>query len=173
MKTDKDKFLELLAVLCVQFEKVIDPAIQNHYWASLKRFKHLEDPEQGMYFPKIAHLMKYLQVTVQTQALIAWGTVLEAVRGLGSYGNPGFNDPVIAQAIRCMGGWKAFCQFKESELSFKQREFVDLYNAQKDKYLIDQGQLEHEPTKTLYTFKNIGKADTQIGNQHRNISKNV
>ena len=35
---DEEIFYQMLAVLCTEYEKVLDPAIQNSWWQSLKRF---------------------------------------------------------------------------------------------------------------------------------------
>ena len=154
MNTDKDRFLEMFAVTSLNYEKPVDHAIQNLYWNVLKKYRieeieravqqHLEDQEQGMFFPKIAHLMKYLKANEKSEALLAWEVAQNAVKRNGSYDPPSFNDPAITHAIHCLGGWRAFCQIKDSELSFKQKDFIEHYEAFKDKKLLDQQFLEYK-----------------------------
>ena len=55
----------------------------------------------------------------------AWGDVGMAVRRVGSYGVPKFEDPVVGDCVRIMG-WRNLCLGDSSEASDRAR-FCELY----------------------------------------------
>jgi hypothetical protein len=57
----------------------------------------------------------------------AWGDVLQAIRAVGGYSSPRFDDPLVATAVERMG-WKNLCWGDASDASDRAR-FVELYDA--------------------------------------------
>lgn len=53
------------------------------------------------------------------------------IANLASTLTPVFKDPVIAQTIRNMGGWKQLCRVKLDEIQFRKKEFVKIYATMK------------------------------------------
>lgn len=59
----------------------------------------------------------------------AWAEVLEAIRCVGSYGQPSFSHPLIDQAVRGMGGWKVMCGMEIDETATWRAQFRTMYDA--------------------------------------------
>lgn len=57
----------------------------------------------------------------------AWGDVVKAVRYVGSYGAPKFDDPLTARAVEALG-WRNLCLGDSSEASDRAR-FCEVYDA--------------------------------------------
>lgn len=53
------------------------------------------------------------------------------VSNLDSSSTAVFKDPVIAQTIRNMGGWKQLCRMKLDEIKFEKKNFVKIYATMK------------------------------------------
>lgn len=56
----------------------------------------------------------------------AWGDVVAAMRKVGWYGRPKFDDPLVADAVRMLG-WQALCS-STNEVADRAR-FVELYDG--------------------------------------------
>ncbi len=57
----------------------------------------------------------------------AWGDVVKAIRHVGSYGAPKFDDPFTARAVEALG-WRNLCLGDSSEASDRAR-FCEVYDA--------------------------------------------
>jgi len=57
----------------------------------------------------------------------AWGDVIRAIRYVGSYGAPSFDDPFTARAVEALG-WRNLCLGDSSEASDRAR-FCEVYDA--------------------------------------------
>lgn len=57
----------------------------------------------------------------------AWGDVVKAIRYVGSYGAPKFEDPFTARAVEALG-WRNLCLGDSSEASDRAR-FCEVYDA--------------------------------------------
>ena len=95
---------------------------------------HMSDPDTGMYFPNMAHISKHIQGTskerdqnLESKAQFQWMQVDRAMRNLGSYTTPKFQDPITSAAISVMGGWVGLCASTTDQLVWKQKEFVRNY----------------------------------------------
>lgn len=66
--------------------------------------------------------------SIEEEAKEQWALV---VKNLNSYSNPIFKNAVIAEAIRKMGGWKKLCMMLESEVPFREKDFVSHYSVYK------------------------------------------
>lgn len=61
-------------------------------------------------------------------AVMAWESVLKAIRSCGQYGSPDFEDVAVAATIRGLGGWQRLCDTPREELhSFVRAAFVKAY----------------------------------------------
>ena len=106
-------------------------ALQKYDFDSIKNAfnKHAVDPDQGMFSPKPAHIVKILEGNRVDRAMLAWGKVLGAIQSAGSYTDVCFDDPIIHAVIRDMGGWPKVCGVLTNELSFFQHQFTQSYRA--------------------------------------------
>lgn len=53
-----------------------------------------------------------------------WGRLLDMCTSVGSYGSPQLH-PTTAYVVRQMGGWATVCRWKEEELQWKHKDFVN------------------------------------------------
>ena len=66
----------------------------------------------------------------QSRAAEAWQRVDFAVRTVSEYGSPKWDDPLIAHAVKRIGGWSRLCNAKESDFdNWIRREFIAEYEA--------------------------------------------
>lgn len=70
------------------------------------------------FFPKVADLRKAAYEIYQEEKGLptageAWGEVMQQIRRVGSYGKPEFSLPIIANAVKAMGGWVMLCRSEE------------------------------------------------------------
>lgn len=115
------------------------------YWALLKdkmdiqQFNdsvqgHLFDPNDGMFFPKPANLIKQLTGTskqieqsLQAKAELAWQAVEGEIRSVGSYGSPRIDDGLALAAIKALGGWVHICMTTTDKMTWLRKEFIASY----------------------------------------------
>jgi hypothetical protein len=93
---------------------------------SLALKKCINENEMPPTLPKFLSLMKKDK---KLKAQEAWMQVYEAIKCIGSYDNPNFEDENILPVIHLMGGWQRICKVLESEIVFRKREFLDIYNS--------------------------------------------
>lgn len=53
-----------------------------------------------------------------------WGRLLDLCESVGSYGSPKMH-PTTAYVVRQMGGWANVCRWREDELQWRHRDFVE------------------------------------------------
>ena len=136
-RADKKAFAEMLAGACAVYDRrPLETAAIRIYWQCLRAYS-MDDLQAAMarhiqtskFFPKPAELIQLIEGTAGTQAVTAWAAVMGAIRQVGSWGLPEFEDPAIDLAIRSLGGWKQLCLMRESEVGFVQKRFEDAYGA--------------------------------------------
>lgn len=134
-----DDFCELLGVVSEQYGKPISEGAKILYWQGLIDFefpavqqalyRHIRNPDNGMFMPKIADIVKMLQGSTQDSALNAWAKVDKAVRQIGTQMSVAFDDPLIHRVIQDMGGWLGLGQRQESDWPFVAKEFENRYRG--------------------------------------------
>jgi hypothetical protein len=93
--------------------------------------RHLMNPDSGQFMPKPADIVKMLQGSTQDSALVAWTTLDRKVRHVGPYASVTFDDPILANVVRDMGGWVHLCNKTDDEWPFVRNEFVNRYRGYK------------------------------------------
>lgn len=138
---DKDAFAELMILTSEMYERKEKPSVPmlRMYFAALERFSlddvraglngHIQNPDNGQFFPKPADIIRCIGGSSDTKALGAWSKVDKAIRCVGSYQTVIFDDPLIHAVIRDMGGWVMLCSVDEREYPFKCNEFVKRYRG--------------------------------------------
>ena len=88
---------------------------------------------KGWKFPSYSALQSALdelcgksQAQLRDQAIAEWGLLMRNISHRGTRNEPE-HHPTTAYVIRVLGGWASICQWKISELDFKQRNFLDLW----------------------------------------------
>jgi len=90
---------------------------------------HSLDPDVGSYPPKPADVVRQIQGSKQSRALIAWTRVDKAIRQVGTYMSVVFDDPIIHAVLSDMGGWLDLGKKSEKEWPFVAREFEKRYQG--------------------------------------------
>ena len=142
--SDFDEFRKTLIELGELHEKKITQAMGKMYWnaligLSIEDFRksvdcHNRDPDQGMFFPKPANLMKHVSGTskqqsqlIQDRSSIAWSVVLGEISRIGSYATLKLDDKVSMAAVKAIGGWKHICSLTNDQLVWAAKEFQSTY----------------------------------------------
>lgn len=142
-QNDYDEFDETLVAVAEQYGKKLSDNLKILYWQGLvdydlkavqqALYRHIRNPDSGMFMPKVADIVKMLQGSTQDSALIAWSKVDKAVRYVGTQVTVAFDDPIIHRVINEMGGWLSFGSKQESEWPFVAKEFENRYRGYKSK----------------------------------------
>lgn len=143
---DQDKFKSIMASIAGIYncEFAIDQI--KLWWNVFKNisidnfeaavYAHIADPDQGMFIPKPANIMRHINGTekensqaLDDKAILAWAFVLKEISRLGSYRTFKSDDPAIISAIRDLGGWIKLCGATQNELTWIKKEFIGHYKA--------------------------------------------
>jgi hypothetical protein len=136
-------FIEILDAVAEQYGKSLSDTLKNLYWNGLKDYDFqavvnalemcLKNPDNGMFMPKIADVIRMLEGSSQDGALRAWAKVDKSIRSIGTYSTVVFDDALIHKVIEDMGGWIGLGQKKEDELPFVAKEFENRYRGYKSR----------------------------------------
>ena len=135
---DIPRFAALIAGIGEVYDKSFTAMRIDAYWNVLKDFKfeevqgafyrHLKNPDVGMFLPKPADIIAAIDGSPQNQALLAWTKVVSAIKSVGSYTSIAFDDPLIHVVIDDMSGWRKVCLGSTDEnLPFVSKEFRQRY----------------------------------------------
>ena len=138
MKTaDMPKFTLMLASLGELYGKAISVFLTELYWQALKDFElqdvekalqaHIHNPDCGQYFPKPADVVRFIEGSGETKALLAWAIVEKAMYQVGGYQTVVFDDRLIHAVLEDMGGWVKLCSTTFEALPFRANEFQKRY----------------------------------------------
>ena len=140
---DKEEFAEIWSATYNLYSKQITVHTLAIVYETLSRFdikqirtaltKHIQSPETGQFCPKPADVIKQIEGNSGGRATNAWSEVLYAIHHVGAWSSIKFEDHLIHYVIEKIGGWISICKLKESELAFKQKEFINHYQ-----YLLSQ-----------------------------------
>ena len=146
---DKPAFAKLMAGLGVLYGKSITQELVEIYWRALKHLDiqevekvitlHIDDADEGKWWPQPGHLKRYLTGGGASQALQAWSKAVRAINRPGPYATVVFDDPIIHAVIYDMGGWIKYCQLVDKDHPFKSLEFEKRYRG----YLVQSAFLHY------------------------------
>lgn len=136
----KRRFAALLTGLADYYKQEISRAVMALYWEGLKQYDfaavekacwaHTQNPDTGMWMPKIADIVKMVSGRTDDQAKVAWAKVDRAVRSSpGVYHTVAFDDPLIHRVLADMGGWTSLGAKSEDEWPFVAKEFETRYRG--------------------------------------------
>ena len=121
---DYDEFDETIVAVGEQYSKSLSEGVKMLYWQGLidydlkavqqALYRHIRNPDNGQFMPKVADVIKMLQGSTQDSALIAWSKVEKAIRTVGTQVSVAFDDPIIHRVLQDMGGWLSFGSKKEA-----------------------------------------------------------
>lgn len=135
----KRRFATLITGLADYYKQEISRAVLGLYWEGMRQYDyaaiekacwaHTQNPDTGMWMPKVADIVKMLAGRTDDQAKIAWAKVDRAVRTVGIYQDVAFDDGLIHRVIADMGGWVALNGKSEDEWPFVAKEFETRYRG--------------------------------------------
>jgi|ETNvirome_6_1000_1030641.scaffolds.fasta_scaffold01506_3 hypothetical protein len=143
---DQNKFKELITVMSETYGEEFTPAKLKLWWNLFKPYPietfeqalyaHIACPDAGMFSPKPANLMKFINGTskdqqqlVEDRAEIAWACIEREISRIGSYGTLELEDKQAIAAVKAIGGWRALCMCTYDQLVWKKKEFVSSYDC--------------------------------------------
>lgn len=143
---DEIKFKELLTVIPETYGEVFTQAKTLLWWKifkpySIEQFEnalylHISCTESGMFSPKPANLMKFINGTeknnqqlIEDRAEIAWSCVVGEISRIGSYGTLNIDDKQAIAAVKSIGGWYNLCMCTANQLDWKKKEFIRAYEC--------------------------------------------
>lgn len=150
---DFDRFAEMLNSVGEMYGKQVSSTMMGMYFKALEEYDirdlqrafnlHVRNPDNGMFFPKPADLVRMMGGDTGTQSGIAWSKVIETVRRVGAYSSVAFDDSIIHRVVTDMGGWPKLCEMKEAETPFVAKDFERRYQG----YAMRRAGLDagHEP----------------------------
>ena len=143
---EQDKFKELITLMAENYDQEFTESTVKLWWNMFKPFSinafesalysHIGCPDAGMFSPKPANIMKFLKGTtkandqnVSNKAEIAWASIEGQVSSIGSYQSPTIDDRQAMAALKAMGGWIQLCASTIEQLTWKKKEFMDIYKT--------------------------------------------
>lgn len=143
---DKANFEALLRGIADVFSStktiVVNRPMLQVYFMSLTQYsyeqvewamgEHLKDPIDGKFFPKPANIIKHLKVgeiSQEDKAMLAWSQVIREIRRTGSYGTLKLDDKQALAAVKALGSWQQLCNSTETEMTWKKKEFMNIYET--------------------------------------------
>ncbi len=137
--TEKHKFFALLVEVGENYGRSISGAMGKLYWDNFEAFElqtlrrafhaHCRHPDEGRFFPKIADIVRWLEGSPESRAMMAWSFVESCTERVGRYQSVVFDDPLIHAVIEDMGGWIKVCEQPLSEMPFIALNFQKRYRA--------------------------------------------
>ena len=116
-----EKWLQLLAPYPLQ-------AVLAAFDNILLTYKFKTLPPLAEIIERIEGSDKSKQDMLKTMAEAEWGNLLEAIRTNGVR-----NEPLLSETteyvLRTMGGWRTACGWTEADLTWRHRDFIDLWTS--------------------------------------------
>lgn len=140
--SDKKDFAVLFYGLGEYYDKPVTKNLLLIYFDDLKQYsldeikygtsKHRLDPKHGTFWPKSADIIRHLQtseISAEDKATLAWSQVIREIRRTGSYGSLELDDKQALAAVKSLGSWQQLCNSTETEMTWKKKEFMSIYNT--------------------------------------------
>ena len=99
-------------------------------------------------------------------AVAAWGDVTMAVRRVGHYGCPKFEDPLVAECVRALG-WRSLCLGDSGEAADRARFcelYSDLQRKQRQRDVSEPGRLLPAGRPPNQLPSNVRELTRKVGN---------
>ncbi|ABV74322.1 hypothetical protein BA3_0037 [Thalassomonas phage BA3] len=143
-ENDGNKFKELITAINVTYGEEFTQPQTLLWWNMFKPYpieafeqavyQHMADPDQGMFSPKPANIMKFITGTtkqneqaLEDKAELAWHVIEGEIRRIGSYGSLKMEDKQALAAVQALGGWKHLCGLTTDQMVWAHKEFIAAY----------------------------------------------
>ena len=141
-ESDKADFKMLMVGIGELYNKEITKPLMRIYFSSLINYSlseveqginsHAMDAKHGSFFPKPADIVRHLQtseISQEDKAMLAWSQVIREIRRTGSYGTLKLDDKQALAAVKALGSWQQLCNSTETEMTWKKKEFMNIYET--------------------------------------------
>lgn len=142
-QTDFNDFCDLLSLIAEQYQKPVSEGAMMLYFQGLidyefeaikqALFRHIRNPDNGQFMPKIADIVRMMQGSTKDSALLAWTRVDWAVRCVGTQVSVVFDDEIIHAVIDDMGGWASLGRKTNDDWPFVAKDFEARYRSYKQR----------------------------------------
>lgn len=143
-ENDGNKFKELITAINVTYGEEFTQPQTLLWWNMFKSYpieafeqavyQHMADPDQGMFSPKPANIMKFITGTtkqneqaLEDKAELSWHVIEGEIRRIGSYGSLKMEDKQALAAVQALGGWKHLCTLTNDQMVWAHKEFISVY----------------------------------------------
>ncbi len=135
---DRAKFIHLLSAVCEIYNKELSTLAINLYYETLKdysteqinhAFNVIVRTNKYNCLPKPAEIIEVIEGKEDDRALLAWESVIKAIRKYDSYKSVEFEDKTIHMCIENLGGWLWLCEQTKDDLKFIMKDFIKMYKA--------------------------------------------
>ena len=140
--SDKKDFAELMVGNGEMYNKAVSKSLMQIYFDTLASYSiedvkkgfgaHSLDAKHGTFFPKPADIVRHLtanEISNEELAELAWAQVIREIRRTGSYGTLKLDDKQAIAAVKSLGSWSQLCGSTESEMTWKKKEFISMYET--------------------------------------------
>lgn len=141
-ESDKADFKMIMVGIGELYNKEITKPLMRIYFSSLTSYSlhdveqgvnaHTMDAKHGSFFPKPADIVRHLQtseISQEDKAMLAWSQVIREIRRTGSYGTLKLDDKQALAAVKALGSWQQLCNSTETEMTWKKKEFMNIYET--------------------------------------------
>jgi hypothetical protein len=138
-ENDTPRLIEVLAALADLYRTKLSKPMLDIWVAAMRPYPlgeiqralswHTTHGEAGQFMPKPADIVRHIQGSAADHAMLAWSKTHDAIRLVGPWASPVFDDPLIHVVIRDLGGWIALNAVTSEELPFREREFITRYRS--------------------------------------------
>jgi len=141
-ESDKADFKMIMVGIGELYNKEITKPLMRIYFSSLNNYSlhdveqginaHTMDAKHGSFFPKPADIVRNLQtneISQEDKAMLAWSQVIREIRRTGSYGTLKLDDKQALAAVKALGSWQQLCNSTETEMTWKKKEFMNIYET--------------------------------------------
>ena len=144
LSTDRKRFVSAVSATAAAFGKETTEELFAVFWGGLEDLPVeavvgalVRAVQVCQFFPTVRDLREMSGGPSATSRIeMAWESLLRAIRSVGGYRSPLFEDAAITATIRSMGGWERICSMESEELhKWGRKEFDRIYPSWTTKHL--------------------------------------
>lgn len=140
--SNKKEFATLYYSMGEYYEKTVSTDLLLMFFSDLIQFSieevkegarlHRRDSKHGSFFPKPPDIIRHIntgEISQEDKAMLAWSQVIREIRRTGSYGTLKLDDKQALAAVKALGSWQQLCNSTETEMTWKKKEFMNIYET--------------------------------------------
>lgn len=143
---DRERFAQTMVGLGDYYNMKIADSIYEVFWNDFGDLdfdtfaeaisNHRKDPDQGMFFPKVANLFKQINGTskqqkrsIEGKAEMAWSEITNHLTRVGVYKTFNSSDGIALAAFKAVGGMGKLSTASYDDLTWIKKEFISMYDT--------------------------------------------